>query len=716
MYRWSAGAVHRSPHPDPMAPSMLRTACSLLATALAAPACGKPTPAATAPGEAVAKTVARDRADASLIPREVLFGNPERAAPRISPDGTQLSFLAPVRGVLNVWVGPVDDLDAAVPVTNDTHRGILDAFWSEGGDRILCLQDRDGDENWQLYAVDPATRQTKALTPLEDVQAWPMKTSRTQPHAMLVGLNDRDARYHDVYRIDILTGERTLVLRNDEGFAGFVADDDLDIRVAIKTLPDGGTEYLLRETKSKRPKWRSLMVLSQEDALASGIYGIDHAGRVLYMGDSRGRETAALVAYDLRTKSSRVLAQDPMVDASDWITDPETGRPLAVAFTHLRSRWEAIDEAVTADLEALRSQLHGDDFTVVSQTHDGSQWVVQQIDDDGPRRFLRYDRTTRRAAPLLVDRPALEGRPLVEMHPLVITSRDGLPLVSYLSLPRGSDPDGDGRPQAPVPMVLYVHGGPWTRDAWGYDPYHQWLANRGYAVLSVNYRGSTGFTKSFVNAGDFEWAGKMHDDLVDAVAWAVEEGVARPDEVAIMGGSYGGYATLVGLTFTPELFACGVDVVGPSNLVTLLQTVPPYWESAKALFATRVGDIESEEGRALLLERSPLTRVSAIIKPLLIGQGANDPRVKQAESDQIVDAMTERGIPVTYVLYPDEGHGFVRPENRISFNAVTEAFLSTCLGGAFQPLGDDFEGSSITIPVGAEHIPGLLGHVPGGGG
>jgi dipeptidyl aminopeptidase/acylaminoacyl peptidase len=293
------------------------------------------------------------------------------------------------------------------------------------------------------------------------------------------------------------------------------------------------------------------------------------------------------------------------------------------------------------------------------------------------------------------------------MHPFVIPSRDGLNLVSYYTLPLGSDSDDDGIPDAPLPAVLAVHGGPWGRDVWGYNAQHQWLANRGYAVLSVNFRASTGFGKAFVNAGNREWGHKMHDDLIDAVEWAVEAGIADRDKIAIMGGSYGGYATLAGLTFTPETFACGVDIVGPSNLVTLLETTPPYWKPQIEMLTSRVGDHRTKEGRAFLKKCSPLTYADKICRPLLIGQGANDPRVKQAEADQIVGAMQEKDIPVTYVLYSDEGHGFARPENRMSFNAVAEAFLAECLGGRFEPVGDDFQGSTIGVPVGAKGVPGL---------
>jgi len=327
--------------------------------------------------------------------------------------------------------------------------------------------------------------------------------------------------------------------------------------------------------------------------------------------------------------------------------------------------------------------------------------------DNGPARSYIYDRKARKANFMFSSRRDLEGLALTKLEPVVIKSRDGLDLVSYLSLPLGSDADNDGRPDKPLPMVLDVHGGPWARDSWGFNPQHQWLANRGYAVLSVNFRGSTGFGKAFLNAGNRQWAAKMHDDLLDAVNWAVAENIADKQKVAIMGGSYGGYATLVGLTFTPDVFACGVDIVGPSNLVTLLSTIPPYWMPLVEQFSQRVGDFRTEEGKKFLESRSPLNFVDRITKPLLIGQGANDPRVKQTEADQIVKAMNSKNIPVTYVLFPDEGHGFARPPNRTAFYAVTEAFLAQHLGGRFQPIGDDFKGSSIKVPSGAEWVPDL---------
>ena len=446
--------------------------------------------------------------------------------------------------------------------------------------------------------------------------------------------------------------------------------------------------------------------ISKEDVLTTGLIDFDKSGKVLYMEDSRGRNTSALVALNPDTGEKTMIASDPRADLEDLMLHPTEKHPQAVDFMYERKHWVPQDEAVSDAFSYLRTVSEGD-IEIVSRGRSDRRWIVAYLMDNGPKRFYLYDRDEGKASFLFTDTESLEGLPLVKMRPVVFKSRDGLDLVSYLTLPGGTDPDGDARPGAPLPMVLLVHGGPWARDKWGFDYTHQWLANRGYAVLSVNFRGSTGFGKVFLNGANMEWAGKMHDDLVDAVAWAVEEKIALPELVGIMGGSYGGYATLVGLTFTPETFACGVDLVGPSNLVTFLETVPPYWRPQIELFATRVGDHRTEEGREFLAERSPLTYVERISRPLLIAQGGNDPRVRQSESDQIIQAMDSKGIPVTYLLYPDEGHGFSSASNLRSFNAVTEAFFSKCLGGRYEPIGDDFRGSSITIPVGAEHVPGL---------
>lgn len=638
-----------------------------------------------------------------LIPREVLFGNPDKASPQTSPDGKLIGYLAPVEGVLNVWVGPVDDPAKAKPVTKDANRGIRSFFWAYNNSHVLYIQDTGGDENWHLYSVDLTNDKILDLTPMDNIQARVQEGSQHHPDEFLIAINNRNPQLHDIHKVNIKTGEMTLVEQNDRNFAGYVTDDHFNVLFATVYTPDGGSEVF---RKIDEGKWDSFAKIPMEDNLTTGPVGVDKDSKHLYMIDSRGRNTAALTTVEIATGESKVLAQDERADISGAMVHPTEHHVQAVSFNYDRVKWQILDESIKPDFEFLRTVADGD-FNVTSRTLDDKHWTVAYVLDDGPVRYYTYDREAKKAKFLFTNRADMESVKLAKMHPVIIKSRDGLNLVSYLTLPVWTDSDNDGRPEKPLPMVLLVHGGPWARDSWGLNSMHQWLANRGYAVLSVNYRGSTGFGKQFINAADKEWAGKMHDDLLDAVKWAVAEKIADEKQVAIMGGSYGGYATLVGLTFTPETFACGVDIVGPSNLVTLLETIPPYWAPILDMFTTRVGDHRTEDGKKLLTERSPLTHVDKIKRPLLIGQGANDPRVKQSESDQIVKAMQEKNIPVTYVLYPDEGHGFARPPNRMSFFAVSEAFLSQHLGGRFEPIGDDFENSTITVPEGAENIPGL---------
>ncbi len=649
-------------------------------------------------------SAATSAAEAEIIPRELLFGNPSRSSPQLSPDGTMLSFLAPRDGVMNLWVSPVDRLDEARPLTAEKTRPLRGYFWARNGNDLLYVQDTGGDENFLAYAVNAQTGAIRALTDFPKTRVLLYAASWTRPDEVVIGLNNRDARWHDAWLLNITTGELSLLHENKESLSGYIVDDGLQLRYATRSRPDGGWDLLKFDPEGGALE--AAMSVEYEDSSNTGIAGLTQDGKTLYMRDSRGRDKAVLKAIDVASGDETILAESDRVDIGGALYHPVTGRVEACRTNYLRNEWHALDAAIADDFAFLDSHVEGE-WNPGSRTQDDRLWIIGRSDATAPAAHLLYDRGARKLTPLFTGRPELEGRPLVPMHPLEISARDGLTLVSYLSLPEGADANADGRPEQPVPMVLLVHGGPWGRDGYGYNSMHQWLANRGYAVLSVNFRGSTGFGKGFVRAGDKEWAGRMHDDLIDAVNWAIAEEIAPRDRIAIMGGSYGGYATLVGLTFTPDVFACGVDIVGPANLETLLDTIPPYWEAARAQFARAIGDIDTEEGRKLLAERSPLHRAGAIIRPLLIGQGANDPRVKQAESDQIVAAMKAKNIPVTYVLYPDEGHGFARPENSMSFNAVAEAFLAHCLGGRFEPVGDDFEGASLRVPEGAEQIPGL---------
>jgi dienelactone hydrolase len=636
----------------------------------------------------------------NLIPRELLFGNPDVMQVNLSPDGQWISYIAPDESVLNIWVAPLGKLEEAKAITRDRKRGIRAHGWTVDSRNLCYIQDRDGDENWHIHLVPAQGGEDRDLTPFPKTTAQILRGSFDHPDKLLVALNNRDERFHDVHLLDLPTGKLTEVFRNEQEYMEFTCDMDLKVRLASKYQADGGVVCFERTASGEMKKF---VEVGEEDTLTTGPEGFTREGDVLYFNDSRGRDTGALYRYDLKKGTREMVIADDRSDVGRVLTNHLTGELEAVAFYYERQSWKVLEPKLKPDFEFLQKQFTGD-FEIMSRTKDDQKWVVVEWQDDGPSSFFLYDRPAKSLKLLMVSRKALVGKPLAKMRPVVLTSRDGFKLVSYLTLP--SSEKGD-KPAKPLPMVLFVHGGPWGRDSWGFNSHHQLLSDRGYAVLSVNFRGSTGLGKKFVNAGNLEWGRKMHEDLIDAVEWAIREKIADPKKIAIMGGSYGGYATLAGLTFTPDLFACGVDIVGPSNLNTLLSSIPPYWTSGLQLFYTRMGDPRTPEGKKLLEDRSPLNHVAKIKKPLLIAQGANDPRVKQAESDQIVKAMKDKGIPVTYVLYPDEGHGFARPQNNLAFMAVTEAFLKRHLGGEAEPVGKAFEGSSITIPEGKEGIPGL---------
>jgi dipeptidyl aminopeptidase/acylaminoacyl peptidase len=630
-----------------------------------------------------------------LLPRRLIFANPERIIVRISHDGIRIAFLAPVDGVLNLWVGPIDRVEDARPLTKVTDHNLGPwIVWMHDNRHVLFFRDAAGDENWCASAIDLESGEVRALTPQSGVCAALHQLSRDFPSELVIRHNARDKRQFDLYRVNVATGESKLIETNEEGFTGYFTDQQFRVLFAIRIAPDGSVEYMRRGNDGR---WSSFETVGADDQMTTHPVEVSADGRELFWLDSRGRDTAAVVAREVAGGTVRVLAEDPHFDFNGMLLDPVLDRPIAVLCARERLCWQVLDPAFADDF-AYFSQLSPGDLAVTGMSQDRRHWIIAYHRDDAPLAYFHYDRSRRRARHLFSSTPGLEGAPLVKMEPVTIRARDGLALVSYLSRPRGSAAER-------LPMVLLVHGGPWSRDMWGLHPNHQWLANRGYAVLSVNFRGSTGFGKAFINAGDHEWAGTMHDDLIDAVDWAVAQGIADPDRVAIMGTSYGGYSALVGVTFTPEKFACAVDLVGISNLATFLNTIPDYWQTWKSVLAVRIGDPNTEEGRRLLAERSPLSRADRIVRPLLIGQGANDVRVKAAESEQIVAAMQRHGIPVTYVYYSDEGHGLGRPENRRSFAAVTEAFLAQHLGGRCEAIGSDFEGSTIAFKAGRALIP-----------
>jgi len=597
------------------------------------------------------------------IPLEELFADPALTQVQVSPDGTRLAYIAPLEGVKNVFVRDLKTGETR-PVTNDTGRGILYHGWLYSGD-LVYIQDKDGDENWRLYRVSPEGGEPLLLTPGEGVQARPAKISPEYPDEILVALNDRDPRYHDLYRVNARTGERTLVLENP-GFIQILADEHFRPRLAYRQTDEGGGELLVYEEGA----WKPFLSWGLEDDLTTRPLTV--RGDDLYLLSSIGRNTAALVKKHLRIGEETLLAEDPDYDLAHFtpygetfLFHPRKNAPEAVGVMRERLSWIVLDEALKPDFERLAAELEGD-FYIGSRDLEDRTWVVYETDDDRPGRYWLYDRKEKALTLIGEAYPWLLSYELAETRPIRYRARDGRVIEGYLTLPPGKEAKN-------LPTVILPHGGPWWRDAWGFDPWAQWLANRGLAVLQPNFRGSTGYGKDHLNAGNKEWGGKMQDDLTDGVHWLIEGGIADPKRIAIMGGSYGGYATLAGLAFTPELYAAGVDLVGPSNLFTLIESVPPYWKPMIATFYERVG--HPEKDKELLRERSPLFSADRIQAPLLIGQGRNDPRVKREESLQIVEALRERGKPVEYVEYPDEGHGFVRFENRLDFFRRAEAFL-----------------------------------------
>jgi dipeptidyl aminopeptidase/acylaminoacyl peptidase len=610
-----------------------------------------------------------------LIPRNVLFGNPERISPHISPNGSRLAWIAPREGVLNVWVAPIGtsgvDWDDATVVTDDADRGIRMFAWAKDGRHLLYLQDTGGDENWRLYDVDLETMAKRDLTPYEGIQARVIATRKSHRDEVLVGLNRDNPQLHDVYRLDLKTGELAKLIENP-GYAGWLADEDMVIRGALAPLPDGGFDLLVRD--DAEGDWRTLLTIPADDAPASDALAFSGDGKSLLAISSVGVNTGRLVRIDLASGEDRVLLEDPDADVAGAMLHPDTREPQIALVLKDRAEYHVLDPAVQPDYEAIRA-LHTGDPSLIGRDEADTTWLVAFTDDAGPVRYYGYDRATGTGSFLFDSRPELSRYELAHMEPFSFTTRDGLTVHGYVTFPPGGGRSG-------LPAVLDVHGGPQVRDVWGWNPEAQWFANRGYLCIQVNYRGSTGYGKAFVNAGDREWGAKMHDDLIDAVGYVVEQGWADRDRIAIYGGSYGGYAALVGAAFTPYVFRCAVDIVGPSNLQTLLETIPPYWAPVKAQLYKRVGNPETDQ--EFLWSRSPLSRARDIRIPLLIAQGANDPRVKQAESEQIVAALAEAGIDYEYMLFPDEGHGFAKPENRLKFYAAAERFLAKYLGGRFE--------------------------------
>ena len=624
-----------------------------------------------------------------IIPREVLFDNPEYASPALSPDGKLLAYLRPSEGVLNVWVRSVGGANDRV-VTDDAYRGIRSFFWAEDSALLLYQQDDKGDENFHLFAIDATTSSAVArdLTPFPNAKAQNVITNKRYPHELLVAINNRDPTKFDMYRCELATGKLTLDTENPGDVVGWGTEDEsFEVREAL-AINQADSSKIVRVRDSKDGAWRELIVFPYGEE--GNMLEFSKDTKSAYVLSSLGRDTTALLRLDIQTgEVLEEIASSDRCNTGGVVIDEDTKEVQAVSFNYARVERTFFDAELEADYKRVEAAgPAGSEASVASRARDKQTWVVSYRRDDGPTEYATYSRQTLAVTPLFVSAPALLGYQFAKMEDVRIPARDGLELVGYLTrADKGK----------PTPLVLMVHGGPWARDFWGFNPSAQWMANRGYAVLQVNYRGSSGYSKSFLHKGDKQWGvGDMQHDLSDAVKWAIEQNVAIPDKVCIYGGSYGGYACLAGLTFTPELYACGVDIVGPSNIKTLLDSIPPYWGPLRNDMLRKIGDVDSDT--AFNEAISPLFHIDRIAAPLLIGQGANDPRVKQAEADQIAFGMAAKNIPCEYVLYPDEGHGWARPANRIDFNGRTELFLADHLGGraeAFTPP----EGATATFPL-----------------
>jgi len=633
-----------------------------------------------------------------LPARRIFFSDPDYSGVRLSPDGEHLAYLAPLNGVRNLWLAPVADPRQGRPLTRVSDRDISTNFrWAYTNRHLVFFQDRAGDENWRGASVDIATGAILPLTPLQGVLSFIQESSYRFPDVMLFRHNARDKRFFDLYRINLLSGRSELVYENHD-YPVLITDSQFRLRLAARFGPSGDSDIFER----RGDDWIPFTKIPISDLDSTELIDFSDDGRTLYMLDTRGRDKAALFAVDMATRKSTLLAADDEADIVAAEFEPKSRRPLAAYAVRDRIHWHVIEPSAARELKMLAAYGPGDP-EFVSRSFDNQKVTAYFERDAVSGEYVLIDHAANAVRPLYTQRAALAQVRLRPMQPVVIPARDGLKLNSYLTMPADAQPAATPK----LPMVLFIHGGPYFRDYWGFNAIHQWLASRGYAVLSVNYRGSTGFGKAFVTAADHEWGGKMHDDLIDAVNWAIGRGFADPKRIGFFGGSYGGYSALMAATKTPEVFACIVDEFGISNLITFMATIPPYWGPWFSIWKQRLGDPATEAGRAFLRERSPLNHIARASRPILIAQGMRDVRVVAAESQQMVTALKANRIPVTYVIFPDEGHGFVRPENRLAFTAVAEAFLAKHLGGQCQPIGNDFAGSSIKIEAGGELVPGL---------
>jgi dipeptidyl aminopeptidase/acylaminoacyl peptidase len=621
-----------------------------------------------------------------IIDRELLFDSPEIARGQLSPDGKFISFIKPYKGTQNIWIKKLgEDFTAAKPITADTIRPIRGYFWSRDGKYILYSQDKGGDENFNIYAVNPQEPPTQGsdiplnrdLTNLKGVRVYIYSVPKTDPDAIYIGLNDRDKAWHDLYKMKISTGERTLIRQNSatDRITGWVFDWNDQLRLASRANTDGSND-ILRVDAKELFKIYTTSVFEEAYPIA-----FNKDNKQFYMTTNKGDnvDLSQLILFDPESLKEEIIESDPLkrVDIGNVFISEVSKEIINTSYEDERDRIYWKDKSYEADYNLIKKQLPNTDISFASSTTDENYWLLSASADVDPGTTYLFDRTSKKLTFQYRPRPNIPVKDLAEMKPIRYKSSDGLEIPAFLTLPKGLEPRN-------LPVIVFPHGGPWARDGWGYNSYAQFLANRGYAVLSPNFRSSTGYGKKFLNAGNKQWGEKMQDDLTWGVRYLIREGIADSTKIGIMGGSYGGYATLAGVAFTPDVYACGVSIVGPSNLITLLNSIPPYWESIRTIFYTRMGDPANPEGKAQLERQSPLNSANKIKAALLVVQGANDPRVNKAESDQIVIALRERGFPVEYIVAPDEGHGFARPVNNMAMLASSEKFLAKHLGGRYQ--------------------------------
>jgi dipeptidyl aminopeptidase/acylaminoacyl peptidase len=624
-----------------------------------------------------------------LIDRDIIFGNPEIAAAQLSPDGKYVSFLKPWKDTRNVYVKAVNEpFSAARLLTTETKRPVAGYFWTRDSKYILYAKDNEGDENFNVYAVDPSAKPaadaeappSRDLTGLKGVRVILYEVPKSDPNVVYIGLNDRDKAWHDLYKLNLSTGEKVLVRKNTERITGWVFDLKGQLRMATRSAEDGDTE-MLRVDADGFTKVYSCSVFE-----TCGPLHFQRGDQRLYLQTNKGTDLISLVLFDPQTGKTEMVESDPLgkVDFSGALFSEANDELVETWYTAARVKTYYKNKAFGDDVHWIEHKFPGEEINVVSRTKDEQVWLVTAVSDTEPGETLLFDRKSRTLTPQFKVREKLPRADLAPMKPVTYQSSDGLEIPAYLTVPKGVEAKN-------LPTLIIPHGGPWGRDQWGYNPLAQFFANRGYAVLMPNFRGSTGYGRKFLDAGNLEWGRKMQDDLTWGVKFVVSQGIGDPKRVGILGGSYGGYATLAGVAFTPDLYAAAVDIVGPSNLITLLDSIPPYWESIRTMFYKRMGDPNTPQGKALLLEESPLSSADKIKTPLLVAQGANDPRVNRREAEQIVIALRDRGFPVEYILAPDEGHGFARPINNLALFMESEKFLALHLGGRYQEGGTSEE-------------------------